>query len=99
MTRPLIVQPEVMTSNPSAPVPAPDPFKTTSGVPENPGCVVPSITTAYVIGGRADKGVIVCDPVPTANLMVYVPDPGYASALRIAWRRDPGPVSSELVTV
>jgi hypothetical protein len=33
-------------------------------VPPKPGSVVPSMVTGSVIAGKADRGVIVCTPLP-----------------------------------
>ena len=62
-TRPSIVEPEEPDASvrPLAPLPAEAPEMTTSGTPENPGSVFPSMSTGTVIAGRGDASVIVCD--------------------------------------
>jgi hypothetical protein len=42
--------------SPFEPWPAMDPSSSTIGVPEKPGCVVPSIVTGSTIVGSADRG-------------------------------------------
>ena len=65
---------------------------------EEPGCVYPSIVTGLVITGSAVAGTIVWTPEPTM-LKAIVSAPAAALASRIAWRSDPAPASSMLVTV
>src|SRR5258708_4416640 len=92
----MVVKP-LATVRPSAPAPALLPSITTSGVPENPVSVEPSIVTLAVIAGNGDRGSIVCGPVPGRSNVIV--DPGLPLALRIACRSDPGPLSAVLVTV
>jgi hypothetical protein len=75
-----------------------EPFNSTIGAPENPGCVVPSMTTGTVIIGSADVGANVTAPEPTANLIVLV-NPVFRFEFRIACRSVPGPLSAVLVTL
>ena len=69
----------------------PFPLSSTSGVPVNPGCVVPSIVVGPVIAGSGDATVMVCGPEPRAKEMTSAP--ALALALRIACRSEPAPVS------
>src|SRR5439155_2563614 len=68
------------------------------GVPVKPGCVVASRITGSVISGRGVSGAIVFAP-DGWMLYVIVSVPGCALALMIAWRIEPSPLSSVLVTV
>src|SRR5262249_14582125 len=55
------------------------------------------MTTGLVTVGRTVAGRIVCAPPwPMSNAIVF--EPGSALASRIAWRNDPGPLSSVVVT-
>src|SRR3982751_4377064 len=49
-----------------------------------------------LIGGNADCNAIVCGPVPIAKAMSS--EPGFAFALRIAWRRLSTPLSLLFLT-
>ena len=70
-----------------------------TGVPANPGCVVPSRTTGSVIGGRMDAGTIVWTPAPGMSNAIVSSVPTDAFESRIAWRSDPAPESAVVVTV
>ena len=48
--------------------------------------------------GSSESGVIVCTPAP-GMAKAIVSGPGLALASSIAWRSEPGPVSSVFVTV
>ena len=69
----------------------------TSGVPEKPGCVVPSTTTGSVTAGSAVSRTIGGGGEPPMEKEM-MSGPMAALASRIACRSDPGPLSSELVT-
>ena len=87
-----------LTSSPATPWPAPAPSSSMSGAPAYPGWVVASIVTGSVISGRAEAGEMVWTPVAgMAKTMTSAPT--FALASRIAWRRDPAPLSAVLVTV
>src|SRR5947209_4253595 len=58
--------------------PALAPLSSMRGTPAYPGCVVPSRTTGPVIVGRADRGLMVCGPLPLANVTWSAP--GWALA-------------------
>ena len=73
MIRPLTVMPLPVIVNPFAPAPAPAPSSSIKGVPEYPGCVVPSMVTGAVIAGSGDRTSIVCWPVPMAKAIVVAP--------------------------
>jgi hypothetical protein len=69
----------------------------TSGTLEDPGWLVPSITTGTVMLGSADKSEIVCAPLPMLKPIVL--GPGVAeSESRIACRSDPVPESAVVLT-
>ena len=46
------------------------PFSSMIGSPAKPSCVVPSMITASVIGGRAVVGAMVCRPAPGISKMI-----------------------------
>ena len=69
-----------------------------TGVPANPGCVVPSMTTGWLITGNADNSVIVCTPPPGMSNTIVSRSPLSAFESMIAWRSEPGPLSLVLVT-
>ena len=99
-TTPSIVEPEEPDASvrPFAPLPAGAPEITTSGAPENPGSVFPSISTGTVIAGRGDANVIVWTPdEPRSNVMILKGTPPESSEV-IAARNVPGPLSAVLVT-
>jgi hypothetical protein len=68
-----------------------------SGLPEKPGCVVPSTTTGPVMAGSGDAGAIVCEPLPMLKSITSLP--ACALALWIAERSEPGPESAAVVTI
>ena len=51
------------------------------GVPENPGCVVPSTITGSVIVGSAEPGWIVLGPAPITKRIVSVPAVAFAAKM------------------
>src|ERR1700722_2647810 len=57
--------------------------------------VLPTMVTVAVMVGSADESVIVFVPDPSLK---SITDPGWASALVIAWRSVPFPLSAVLVT-
>ena len=64
----------------------------------DPDCVYPSTVTGPVICGSALAGEMVWTPEPTiAKPIVSAPPAALAS--RIAWRREPAPLSAVVVTV
>ena len=69
----------------------------TSGVPANPGWVVPSIVSGPVIAGSAELGAMVTAPLPMANSIASGPARVLAKA--IAARSEPGPESALVVTL
>jgi len=71
-----------------------------SGVPANPGCVVPSIVTpsTTTIVGKSDASTIECVPEPVM-LKAIVCGPAALLASVMAWRSEPTPVSAVVVTV
>jgi hypothetical protein len=69
----------------------------TSGVPANPGWVVPSMTTGSVTTGRAAVTAMVCGPLAIWKRTVSAPALALASSR--AWRSDPAPASAVEVTV
>jgi hypothetical protein len=69
-----------------------------SGVPANPGCVVPSIVSGSVMAGNGEPTKRNWMPVP-GILKFIVSGPEIAFASVIACRSDPGPMSSVFVTV
>ena len=76
MTSPRMVLPELPapSSRPLTPEPAAVPDSWMIGVPAKPGWVVPSMSTASVIVGRADVA-----------LMTYGPPPGMLKVIRSGW--------------
>ncbi|HYH07105.1 MAG TPA: hypothetical protein VEK11_08610 [Thermoanaerobaculia bacterium] len=79
-------------------VEAPWEVSVTSGTFVYPGCVLPSMVTGTVTGGRLLLSVMVCAPPPPAlKAMVEVLPLAFAS--RMAWRSEPGPLSAFVVTV
>ena len=86
MISPLTMLLPAVIVSPSTPAPAPRPFSSMSGVPANPGSVVPSIVTGSVTGGSGDAGAIVWAP-PPGMLKVIRSAPRWALAALIAARR------------
>ena len=54
------------------------------GDPANPGCVLPSIVTASVRGGRALDGAIDATPLPIEKVISSGPGVAFASDLMMA---------------
>src|SRR6185503_10719716 len=79
------------------PDPVSAPLRVINGVPPKPGCVVPSIVTGSLNGGRSAVGVIVCAPYPSAKVIVSAPALVFESM--IACLNEPAPLSLVLVTV
>ena len=52
-----------------------------------------------MIAGRGESGAIVCTPVAGMSKMMLLVPPPRALESRIAWRREPGPLSAVVVTV
>src|SRR2546428_9120398 len=92
MTKPRTTTFEDVMCNPFAPAPA--------AVPSNPtpGAFDASIVTGLLITGNADAGAIVL-AARFGRLKVMLFAPGCALAPRMAWRREPGPLSEVVVTV
>src|SRR5579859_4919659 len=83
---------------PSTLAPALVPLISITGVPAvQPGWLVPSTKTGFVIAGRAEASVMVCTP-PPGILKVIEVKAGLALTSRIACRSEPAPESFVLVT-
>ncbi len=62
--------------------PAPPPFNSISGFPENPGCVVPLIVTVLFRIGNPEVRFIVWTPAPgTLNEIVSRPEPSFTALI------------------
>ena len=74
------------------------PLSSMIGVPAKPGCVVPSMTTGWLIDGSPVSGAIVRTPVPGMLNEMRSTSPVSAFESRMACRSDPGPLSFVFVT-
>src|ERR1043165_6894781 len=83
--------------SPAALLPAAAPFDSITGRLVKPGWVVPSITTGSVMAGKAEAGEMVNGPEP-GIWKTMVSRPLVALASRMAWRKEPLPLSLVVVT-
>src|SRR5262249_14469797 len=83
-------------------LPAPGPWRTTTGAPVYPGAVRPSMTVPPLESLSAGRGLATVTVPATLKVMTSVGSEAsltWAFASRIAWRREPGPLSARVFTV